>query len=81
VCQYDECRDLFIVILNGIMLSVVMLNVVMLNVVMMNVIAPMKIALSCSVMYFLLVFSWQKCNNSKIINTHFSIVISINIVC
>jgi hypothetical protein len=27
-CYFGECRDLFIVMLNGIMLSVVMLNVV-----------------------------------------------------
>jgi hypothetical protein len=28
-CQYADCRDLFVVMLNAIMLSVVMLNVVM----------------------------------------------------
>jgi hypothetical protein len=44
-CQYDEfhnaeCRILFIVILNVIMLSVVMLNGNTLSVFMLNVVAP-----------------------------------------
>jgi len=37
-CHYAECLDIFIVMLNVIMLSVVILNVIMLSVVMMNVV-------------------------------------------
>jgi hypothetical protein len=34
--HFAECRDLFIVMLNAIMLSVVMLNVAILSVIMLN---------------------------------------------
>jgi hypothetical protein len=37
-CHYAECRDLFNVMLNVILLSVVMLNVVMLSVIILNVV-------------------------------------------
>ncbi len=50
-CRYDECRILFIVMLNIIVLSVVMLNFVLLgvfilNVVKMGVVAPARGPLS-----------------------------------
>jgi hypothetical protein len=35
-CHYDECRDLFFVMLNVIMMSVAMLNVIVLSVVVAN---------------------------------------------
>ncbi len=35
--RFAECHDLFIVMLNAIMLSVVMLNVAILGVIMLNV--------------------------------------------
>jgi hypothetical protein len=53
VCCHDECRILFIVIQNVIMLSVIvlsvimlsaiMLSVVMLNVIMLSVVAPVSV--------------------------------------
>ncbi len=39
-CHYAECSDLFIIMLNVVMLSVVTLNIVMLSAVMLNVVAP-----------------------------------------
>ncbi len=39
-CHYAECCDLFIVMLNAVMLSDIMLIVFILNAVMLNVVAP-----------------------------------------
>jgi hypothetical protein len=39
LCNYAECRVLFIIMLNVIRLNVVMLNVVMLSLVMLSVVA------------------------------------------
>ncbi len=38
LCHYAECRVLYFITLNLIMMSVVMLNVIILSVVMLNVI-------------------------------------------
>jgi hypothetical protein len=40
LCYYAECRILFTIVLNVIMLSVVILNVFMLSAVMLCVVAP-----------------------------------------
>jgi hypothetical protein len=46
LCHYAECRVLFIVMLNVIMLTVVILIVIMLNVIMLSVIILIVILLS-----------------------------------
>jgi hypothetical protein len=49
-CYYAEYHNLFIGILNVVMLSVSMLNVVALSVVVMNVVAPKKDAVLLDMM-------------------------------
>jgi len=44
--HYAECRDLFIVMPNAIMMSAVKLNAIMLSVVMLNVMAPVSLSYS-----------------------------------
>ncbi len=39
-CRYDDCCDLFVVMLKVLMLNVIMLNVVMSSVIMLSVVAP-----------------------------------------
>ncbi len=50
-CRYAESHDIFIVILNVVMLGVVMLNVVMPIVVMLNVVIPSHVRSNISNKY------------------------------
>jgi hypothetical protein len=45
-CHYAECRDLFIVLLNVIMLGVIILSVVMPRAVILSLIIPSTIMMS-----------------------------------